>query len=102
VTEPAKGGSDFVSEFQALAARMLAIAESMPGFISYKSFSSPDEERASIIEFESLEYLDAWRNHPEHTQAQHLGRERFYAEYSLAVCSPIRSTSFKHGQEHEL
>jgi heme-degrading monooxygenase HmoA len=83
-------------EFQALANRMLAIAKAMPGFISYTSFVSQDGERCSVIEFDSPEHLRAWREHPEHRRAQQLGRERFYAAYSLYVAEPERVAHFKH------
>jgi hypothetical protein len=63
---------------------------------SYKSFASGDGERCSIIEFDSSEHLRAWREHPEHRQAQQLGRERFYAEYSLYVAEPEHEAHFRH------
>jgi heme-degrading monooxygenase HmoA len=34
-----------------MAARMRTLAESMPGFISFKTFKAEDEERVSVIEF---------------------------------------------------
>ena len=86
---------DYAEEFQTLADRMLALAEAMPGFISYKSFRAEDGERCSIIEFESHEHLRAWREHPDHRKAQALGRERFYAEYSLYIAEPEREAHFR-------
>jgi|GEM_PF-7116476 len=65
------------AEFQALADRMRALAEAMPGFLSYKVYRADDGERCSIIEFQTAEQLLAWRNHPEHVTAQELGRQRF-------------------------
>lgn len=53
-----------------LGVRMYELATAMPGFISYKDFASADGETVSIVEFESLETLAAWRNHPEHVEAQ--------------------------------
>ncbi len=86
---------EHTAEFQDLAELMLKLAEAMPGFISYKVYTADDEERCSIIEFESLEHLEAWREHPQHLQAQQTGRERFYAEYTLHVCEPTRESRFK-------
>lgn len=83
------------AEYQALAAEMLTIARAMPGFLTYRFFSSEDGERCSIIEFETLEALHAWRDEPRHRKAQQLGRERFYSEYSLCVAEPIRESSFQ-------
>ena len=84
------------AEFQALANRMLEIAKAMPGFISYTSFVSQDGERCSVIEFDTAEHLRAWREQPEHRRAQQLGRERYYAEYSLYVAEPQRENHFRH------
>ncbi len=86
---------EFDDEFQALATRMLELARSMPGFISYKVFASDDGERASLIEFETAEQLRAWREHPEHREAQRLGRERFYTSYTLQVAEPGRESRFE-------
>ena len=85
---------EHADEFQDLAAKMLELAESMPGFISHKIYSAEDGERCSIIEFESPEHLRAWREHPEHREAQRLGRERFYSEYSLHIAEPTRESRF--------
>jgi heme-degrading monooxygenase HmoA len=87
--------SEHADEFQRLADRMLQIAQSMPGFVSYKVYAAPDGERCSIIEFESPELLKAWREHPEHREAQRLGRELFYEEYTLQVGEPARESRFK-------
>ncbi|OGA00878.1 MAG: hypothetical protein A3H35_18540 [Betaproteobacteria bacterium RIFCSPLOWO2_02_FULL_62_17] len=68
----------------------------MPGFVSYKDFSSTDGERVSIVEFESEEALKAWREHPQHVMAQQLGRDKFFAEYHIQVCTPVRDYSYQH------
>ena len=86
---------EHADEFRELAARMLELAESMPGFISYKLYTSEDGERASIVEFESPEHLRAWREHPEHREAQKTGRERFYESYTLHVAEPTRESRFE-------
>ena len=82
-------------EFNELADKMLGIASSMPGFISYKVYVSDDGERCSIIEFDSADHLLAWRNHPEHLDAQRAGRESYYEEYSLHVCESKRESLFR-------
>ena len=82
-------------DFQALADRMHALAASMPGFISYKVYVADDGERVSIHEWESAEHLRAWREHPEHRQAQSRGREDYYSDYTLYVCEDPRTSRFK-------
>ena len=85
---------EIADEFGELAERMLELAEAMPGFISYTTFLAPDDERCSLIEFESAEHLLAWRTHPEHVEAQRIGRESYYSAYSLQICDPVRESRF--------
>lgn len=80
--EPSHAGA-----YREMTVRMREFAEGMPGFISFKTFAAEDGERVSLVEFESEETLRAWREHPEHRAAQALGRERFYSEYRVQVCS---------------
>jgi len=84
-------GEAFASE----AERMEALASAMPGFIGYKVFTAEDGERASIIEFESLDAEQAWRDQAEHLKAQQRGRDEFYAAYQLQVCELIRGRGFQ-------
>lgn len=74
--------------------RMYALASAMPGFVSYKDYTADDGENVSIIEFESLETLAAWREHPDHKQAQQRGREEFFSEYHIQVCTTVREYEF--------
>jgi heme-degrading monooxygenase HmoA len=84
-------------ELAGLGARMYEIASAMPGFVSYKDFTAEDGENVSIVEFESLETLAAWRNNPEHRSAQELGRKRFFLQYRVQVCSPVRDYAYPAG-----
>ena len=36
--------------------------------------------------FDSAESEAAWRDDPDHRDAQHEGRESFYSDYDVAVC----------------
>jgi heme-degrading monooxygenase HmoA len=76
------------------AERMEGLAAGMPGFLSFKTFAAGDGERVSIVEFASCETSAAWRNHPEHLEAQRLARERFYSEFRIQVCECVREASF--------
>jgi heme-degrading monooxygenase HmoA len=77
-----------------LAARMEARAPTMPGFLGFKTFTAADGERVSIIEFDTLEHHNGWRDDPEHRTAQARGRQSFYAEYSIAVCERLAYRNF--------
>ena len=73
---------------------MLALAQSMPGFVSYKRYVAEDGERVSLPEWRSAEWLRAWREHPRHWEIQALGRSRYYAEYTSYVCDSPREARF--------
>lgn len=81
-------------EITALGERMYALGTAMPGFVSYRDYQSADGESVSIVEFESLDTLAAWRDHPEHKQAQQAGRAKFFSEYRITVCESVREHSF--------
>jgi len=87
--------SEHADDYLVWADRMYALAGTMPGFISHKTFTAEDGERVTIVEFESEEAQAAWRNHPEHVEAQRLGRDKFYLEYDLKVCELKRSSHHK-------
>jgi heme-degrading monooxygenase HmoA len=82
---------EHTEEYERLAPRIRALAESMPGFVSCKTFTAADGERVSIEVFESQETQEAWRDHPEHREAQRLGREKFYREFHIQVCHVERA-----------
>ena len=81
-------------EYERWARRIHDLAVKMPGFISIKTFTADDDERVSIVEFESTETMLAWRNQPDHQQAQELGRKLFYSEYRIQVCQLVRDYYF--------
>lgn len=78
-------------------ARMYELACAMPGFVSYKDFAAQDGENVTIVEFDTLEHLAAWRDHPEHKQVQQRGRDVYFSEYRIQVCTTVRDYDFKRG-----
>ncbi len=82
-------------EMEALGQRMYEIASNMPGFVSYKDYMAGDGEIVTLVEFATLQALEAWRDHPEHQVAQQRGRAEFFAEYHIQVCHTVRDYSFK-------
>src|SRR5215470_8140791 len=75
--------------------KMHTIVSNMPGFVSVKMFTAEDGEVLALAEFESLDALKAWKEHPEHVVAQQRGREEFFAAYRAQICSTIREATFK-------
>ena len=76
------------------AARMSALARTMPGYVEHKAFTSDDGERVTLVTFADRESHDAWRVHVDHRVAQRRGREAFYSTYSLQVADVTAVRSF--------
>jgi heme-degrading monooxygenase HmoA len=83
-----------LSGIEAVGQRMYELASAMPGFVSYKEFQAADKETLTLVEFETEEQLLAWRKHPEHLEAQQLGRDRVFESYDITVCQPVRRYGF--------
>jgi heme-degrading monooxygenase HmoA len=81
-------------EFHDLVGRMAALVHEIPGFIAMDLFRSDDGRTLAVPRFETLEALEMWRDHPEHVLAQEQGRERFFDDYWIDVCSTVRSYEF--------
>ena len=81
-------------EYAQWAARMSELARSMPGYLSHKGFVADDGEKLTLVEFCSEEALQAWTLHPEHLAAKKKGRQDFYREYRVQVCTVTRESAF--------
>jgi len=81
-------------EYAQWAARISALARTMPGYVSHKGFVAEDGERVTIVEFASEETHRAWATHAEHMEAKKKGRASFYTEYRVQVCRLLRESSF--------
>lgn len=86
-------------EYTDWARRMSEIAKSMPGYVSHKVFVAEDGERVTIVEFESMDALQAWREHPEHLAAKKKGRRDFYLDYRVQVCEVRRESALRSPAE---
>jgi heme-degrading monooxygenase HmoA len=89
-----RDGAD-VDAYGKLSARMYEIVSAMPGFLGEKEYVAADGDRVSIMRFASAEALLAWRNEPEHVEAQRLGREVYFQTYDVTVCDVARAYQFE-------
>lgn len=81
-------------EYSALAPRISELARQMDGFIDAKTFVAADGERVTVVTFADQHSHNAWRDHPEHREAQQRGINEFYSEYSIQVGTVTYSNSF--------
>lgn len=85
---------DAREEYEALLPEIVARAESMPGFLSRKAFVAEDGERLTLVAFEDEAAQRAWAHDTRHRAAQQRGREAFYSDYSVQVCTVVRESRF--------
>ena len=71
--------------------RMDELVATMPGYIGHTSIRDDASGRGVTISyFRSMAELVAWKNVPEHVEAQALGRSSFYREYEIEVAEIVR------------
>ena len=71
-----------------------ALAKTMPGYISHKSFVADDGERVTIVEFADEQSQRVWATNLQHVEAKKKGRADFYTEYKLQICTVVRESVF--------
>ncbi len=81
-------------EYGPMARQMSELARTIPGYVSHKGFVAEDEERVTIVEFESEEALQEWRVHPEHAKAKRRGIQGFFSDYKFHICTVIRDRAW--------
>ena len=82
-------------EYKMWASRMSELVLDIPGYVSHKGFMADDGEKVTIVEFESEEGIRAWATHAQHVAAKKKGRELFFTEYRVQVCSVMRDSGRK-------
>src|SRR5581483_12153879 len=73
--------------YYAHAAEMGELASSMPGYVEHKVFVAEDGERLTLVTFADRASHDAWRDHPQHREAQRAGIREYYDHFSIAVAT---------------
>ena len=81
-------------EYYEWAGRMSALAKTMAGYVSHKSFVAEDGERVTLVEFRDEESQRVWATNLQHVEAKKKGRADFYTEYKLQICRIERESSF--------
>ncbi len=76
------------------AARMSELAREMPGYVEHKVFVAQDGERVTLVRFADRASHDAWARQPDHREAQRAGITSYYEEYSIAVGTVDRASTW--------
>ncbi len=79
-----------------MSERMVELAAQQPGFLGVESAREPDGLGITVSYWKDEESIRAWKAQAEHAAAQRLGREKWYAAFSLRVAK-VERASFQDG-----
>lgn len=83
-------------EYSQWAKLMNELVQMQPGFISMVSARDPETRIGITISyFKDEESVKNWKGVTEHMQAQILGQQKFYSEYSVKVATVYREYALK-------
>ncbi|GHJ47965.1 hypothetical protein Cs7R123_53070 [Catellatospora sp. TT07R-123] len=80
--------------YAAMGRRMGELGAAQPGYLGRESMYAPDGSDLTVIYYRDPESIRAWQQHPEHLEAQRLGRDRWYARYRVEVARVERTYDF--------
>lgn len=86
-------GTNFNTEYESLAKRMVALAKEQPGFLGYES--ARNELGITISYWTDLESIRNWKMNTEHVLAQEKGRQYFYTTYKTRICKVEKDYIFE-------
>jgi len=73
--------------------RMVELAAQQPGFLGVESAREAEGLGITVSYWKDEDSIQAWKAHMEHAVAQRLGKEKWYAAYSLRVARVERASS---------
>lgn len=80
--------------YDAAAARMEELAQTIPGYLGIESSRSGDGTGITVSYWHTEESIAEWRGHPEHLEVQASGRRDWYEWYELRVGRVERARSY--------
>ncbi|MGW4277497.1 antibiotic biosynthesis monooxygenase family protein [Streptomyces seoulensis] len=80
--------------YAAMGARMAELGEAQPGYLGRESLTDADGRDLTVLYYADAASIAAWKAHPEHLEAQRLGRERWYSSYRVEVARVERAYAF--------
>jgi heme-degrading monooxygenase HmoA len=83
------------SEYAEVASRMRELALNQFGCLEFAAVTEGQDEIA-LSYWPSEAHILAWKTHSEHVLAQQLGRERWYASYTVQVAEVTREYRVGH------
>ncbi|MDX3455304.1 antibiotic biosynthesis monooxygenase [Streptomyces sp. ME02-8801-2C] len=80
--------------YAAMSERMAELGEAQPGYLGRESMTDEQGRDLVVIYYTDEAAITAWKAHPEHLEAQRLGRQRWYSSYSVEVARVERAYAY--------
>jgi heme-degrading monooxygenase HmoA len=77
--------------YDVMAARMVALASTQPGFLGVESARGTDGLGITVSYWRDEVSIAAWKRDTEHRQAQRAGQQTWYADYQVRVAKVERA-----------
>ncbi|WP_158885776.1 antibiotic biosynthesis monooxygenase family protein [Amycolatopsis anabasis] len=81
--------------YAAMDERMAELGRAQPGYLGRESQTGADGRELTVLYYRDAQSITAWQRHPEHLEAQRLGKERWYADYHIEVAKVERAYGFE-------
>ena len=78
--------------------RMMEKVKEIPGFIGFQSFSDEQNRGITISFWKDKPAIKQWKMDADHIVAQKRGKEDWYMEYQLIICSIADYKEFYFGE----
>lgn len=78
-----------------MSKRMVELAQKQPGYLGMDSARSGGTG-ITVSYWTSEEAIRQWKSNSDHLEAQRMGREKWYSNYSVRVCKVERAYSTNH------
>jgi len=69
--------------------------DSIEGYLGYKAFRDENGFGVNVSYWKDMEALKNWRDNTLHQKAQELGKEKWYTNYKLRICTVERDYEFE-------
>ncbi|HEY1180114.1 MAG TPA: antibiotic biosynthesis monooxygenase [Phytomonospora sp.] len=80
--------------YAAMNDRMVELATRQPGYLGRESTVLADGSDLTVIYYTDAASIRAWQQHPEHLEAQRLGKGRWLARYRVEIARVERAYEF--------
>jgi heme-degrading monooxygenase HmoA len=87
--------ADRLDGYAVMDQRMAELGPAQPGYLGRESKTGTDGRELTVLYYRDAESIAAWKQHPEHLEAQRRGRDQWYADYRIEVAKVERAYGFE-------